>query len=160
VSHGYLNHLAAQARMEELHRVSEARRAARMAQQTPWTGRLRPESAPPVTLRPGFPDDAEALTRLAQLDSAPPLVPPVLLAECDGRLRAAVSLADGATITDPFYPSAPVVELLRTRAEQLREPQPHPLVRAARAASAAAAAAIVPRRARSSPAADESSQGC
>jgi hypothetical protein len=75
---------------------------------------------PTVTLRFGFPDDAEALARLAALDSAPVPGAPFLLAEVGGELRAALSLADGAAIADPFHPTAPLVALLRTRAEQLR----------------------------------------
>jgi hypothetical protein len=72
-----------------------------------------------VTLRFAFPDDESALTRLAALDSAEPLAQPVLLAEVGGELRAAVSLADGAAIADPFYFTLAVMELLRARAKQL-----------------------------------------
>jgi len=40
----------------------------------------------------------------------------VLLAEVDGELRVALSLADGSQIADPFFPSLHLVELLRTHA--------------------------------------------
>jgi hypothetical protein len=72
-----------------------------------------------VTLRFGFPDDAVALARLASLDNSPPPAQPVLVADVAGELRAALSLADGAVVSDPFFPSAAVVELLRARAGQL-----------------------------------------
>jgi hypothetical protein len=43
----------------------------------------------------------------------------VLVAEADGQLRAALSLRDGATIADPFHPTAATAELLTARAAQL-----------------------------------------
>jgi hypothetical protein len=74
-----------------------------------------------VTLRfAGF-DDAPDLLRLAQLDSARPLSEPILAGEVAGRMVAALSLADGRAIADPFVPSAGVVELLRARARQLTD---------------------------------------
>jgi hypothetical protein len=72
-----------------------------------------------VTIRPAFPDDARALVRLAALDSSPPIVGDALLADVAGELWAAVSLADGRTIADPFRPSAELVGLLEFRAAQL-----------------------------------------
>jgi hypothetical protein len=74
---------------------------------------------PVVTLRYGFPDDAEAIARLAALDSAAPPPGPLLLAEVGGALRAAMSLADGGVIADPFHRTAGLVALLQARAEQL-----------------------------------------
>ena len=75
-----------------------------------------------VTIRYGFPDDAQALARLATLDSA--VVPdgPLLVAEVEGSLRVALSLRDGSVIADPFRPSRELVELLRARARQLTAP--------------------------------------
>lgn len=78
----------------------------------------------PVTLRFAFPDDAEAIVRLAVLDSSRAPAMPVLLAEVGGELRAALSLADGAVVADPFHPSVPLVELLRARARQLEGEMP------------------------------------
>jgi hypothetical protein len=70
-----------------------------------------------ITIRPAYADDQSALLRLAALDSsdAPPQQP-LLLAEVDGELRAALSLADGSAIADPFYPTASIVGLLRNHA--------------------------------------------
>jgi hypothetical protein len=72
-----------------------------------------------VTLRYGFPDDAEALARLAALDSSEPPANPLLVAEVDGELHAALSLSDGSVIADPFHSTAAIAELLRARARQL-----------------------------------------
>ena len=52
------------------------------------------------------------MTRLASLDSAPVPPGPLLLAERDGELRAALSLSDGRAVADPFHPTAAIVDLL------------------------------------------------
>jgi hypothetical protein len=67
-----------------------------------------------ITIRPAYADDESALSRLAALDSAEEIpAKPMLVAEIDGELRAALSLSDGSAIADPFFPTADVVELLR-----------------------------------------------
>jgi hypothetical protein len=68
-----------------------------------------------VTLRTATAADAAEVTRLATIDSASVPSGPLLLAEVDGELRAALSIADGGVIADPFVPTANLVELLRTR---------------------------------------------
>ncbi|MGI8864254.1 MAG: hypothetical protein ACR2JH_07630 [Solirubrobacteraceae bacterium] len=77
-----------------------------------------------ITLRYGFPDDAEAIARLSTLDSSEVPRLPILLAEVAGELRAAISLADGRVVANPFYSTAMLVDLLHTRAEQLRRVDP------------------------------------
>ncbi len=72
-----------------------------------------------VTIRHAFPDDALALVRLAALDSGEIPPPPLLVAEVNGELRAALSLLGGAVIADPFHRTRPLVELLSSRAAQL-----------------------------------------
>ena len=72
-----------------------------------------------VTVRPAAPRDRPALASLAQLDGHTPLAGNALVAEVEGRVRAALSLDDGSAIADPFLPSRPLVELLRFRAGQL-----------------------------------------
>jgi hypothetical protein len=70
-----------------------------------------------LVIRPAYPDDADALTRLARLDSQRPLGrSATLVAERDGRILAALSTADGRAIADPFAPTADLVALLRLRA--------------------------------------------
>jgi hypothetical protein len=70
----------------------------------------------PITLRGASTDDRTALCRLAALDSTSVPLAPLMMGEVDGELRAAVSIADGTAIADPFYPTAHIVALLRTHA--------------------------------------------
>jgi hypothetical protein len=70
-----------------------------------------------VVIRPGYPDDAAALERLARLDSRRPLDGPVLVAERDGRILAARATATGRHVADPFSPTADLVALLEVRAD-------------------------------------------
>lgn len=71
-----------------------------------------------LVLRRATAHDDVALTRLAELDSAPRPGGEMLLAEIDEELAAAVPLDGGRAIADPFRPTAEVVELLRLRAQQ------------------------------------------
>jgi hypothetical protein len=75
-----------------------------------------------IMLRPAEPEDREALARLADLDNAAPLRDPVLLLEEDGRLRAARSLRDGRTISDPFASTEHLRPLLAAHAQPARRP--------------------------------------
>jgi hypothetical protein len=83
-----------------------------------------------LTIRLALPADAAALARLAELDSAPPPRPvPMLVAEVDGELRAALPLDGERATADPFRPTAALVAILAERARQLAPP---PARRAAR----------------------------
>ena len=73
-----------------------------------------------LTIRDGLPTDAAALERLAELDSSRSLHSPVLLAEVDGELWAAVSIDDQRIIADPFRPSGALKPVLAERARQRR----------------------------------------
>jgi hypothetical protein len=68
-----------------------------------------------VTIRRAGPADAWALARLAALDEARALAGDVLVAEVEGELWAALELAGGRTIADPFRPTLAVRELLALR---------------------------------------------
>ncbi|HET9103399.1 MAG TPA: hypothetical protein VFN55_08595 [Solirubrobacteraceae bacterium] len=86
----------------------------------------------PITLRAAGPADAGPLRRLAALDSACVPAPPLLLAEVDGVLRAALSLADGRAIADPFQRTAGLIALLRAQVAAQAEVRPRrPAVRRA-----------------------------
>jgi hypothetical protein len=74
----------------------------------------------PVTLRLATLADGAALARLAQLDSSPLPPGPHLLGERDGCIQAAISLATGELIADPFRRTAELCELLRCHAGELR----------------------------------------
>jgi hypothetical protein len=77
-----------------------------------------------LTIRIAVPADAEALRRLAQLDSAPVPAPALMLiAEVAGELRAAVPLYEGRPIADPFRPTAGLVALLTERKRQIAAPR-------------------------------------
>ena len=77
-------------------------------------------TATSVSIRRAGPHDAPALCRLAALDSAVPLDGEILIAEVDGAALAALSLADGTVIADPFAPTAALVDLLAMRREQMQ----------------------------------------
>src|SRR4051812_39941725 len=72
-----------------------------------------------LVIRIATASDAQALQRLAALDSQSVPAGPHLLAELDGRAVAALSRADGSVVADPFSRTDPVIGLLRRRAEQL-----------------------------------------
>jgi hypothetical protein len=110
-----LHRLLASEKTRELRVAAEAERLAR---RPAIPKRERPVDLS-VTIRHAFPDDARALSRLATLDSSAPPPDPVLVAEVDGRLRAALSLSDGTIVADPFHPSQALIELLSARARQL-----------------------------------------
>lgn len=74
-----------------------------------------------ITIRSSTVADAAALARLAQLDSSRAPLGPALLAHAGGELRAAVGIADGHAVADPFHPTADLVSLLRLSAAQERE---------------------------------------
>jgi hypothetical protein len=69
-----------------------------------------------ITIRLATSADRCALLDLADLDSAAPPRWPVLVAEQDGRLLAARSLEDGASVADPFTRTTHLCELLATHA--------------------------------------------
>ena len=80
----------------------------------------QPPAAAEVTIRLATAADAPSLTELARLDSRRPLGGELLVADAAGTPVAAMSLADGRTIADPFVPTGAIVSLLELRAAQLR----------------------------------------
>ena len=61
-------------------------------------------------------EDADALRRLAELDSRTPLAGRVLIGEIAGSPAAALSLDDDRVIADPFRRTDHLVACLRSRA--------------------------------------------
>jgi hypothetical protein len=106
--------------------VSAARRGPLLADL--HAGR-RPQTGEPVTVRLAVAADGPQLQRLAELDSACVPAQPLLIGERAGRAVAALSLAGGEVVADPFTPTADVVALLRLRARQLRGGSPRGAVR-------------------------------
>jgi hypothetical protein len=80
-------------------------------------------TAPGIVIRRAAARDGGALARLAALDSAAPPMGPLLVAEVEGEIRAALAVGDGDTIADPFHRTAELVDLLRLRASQLEAPR-------------------------------------
>jgi hypothetical protein len=77
-------------------------------------------SDPHVTVRVADERDTPTLRRLAALDSAAVPVGTTLVAEIDGEAAAALPVAGGAAIADPFRRTSAAVELLELRAAQIR----------------------------------------
>jgi hypothetical protein len=77
-------------------------------------------SATAYTIRLSTADDVPALRRLVEIDSQDPLTTgPVLVGEIDGKPEAALSLADGRVIANPFVPTAHLLTHIRMRAGAL-----------------------------------------
>jgi hypothetical protein len=74
----------------------------------------------PILIRRATEDDATALRRLAQLDTARLPDGELLVAEVGGEVKAALRIADSAYVADPFYASKELVGLLDVRAKRLR----------------------------------------
>jgi hypothetical protein len=75
-----------------------------------------------LVIRVANPADIPALDRISQLDGRhPPVGSQLLVAEVDGEVLAALPLAGGEPIADPFRPTSELVEMLRLRAGQLGE---------------------------------------
>ena len=81
------------------------------------TATLEPQS---ITIRPLREDDVHAVEQLAELEERPVPPGPLLLAEIDGTIEAAIGLEGRETVANPFSGSAGAVSLLHVRAEQLR----------------------------------------
>lgn len=73
-----------------------------------------------ITIRRLDASDQPELERLAELETRAVPRGPLLGAEVEGHLLAAISLADGELIADPFSRTAELRALLELRAAQLR----------------------------------------
>ncbi|HET7137677.1 MAG TPA: hypothetical protein VFI04_04940 [Gaiellaceae bacterium] len=108
-------------------RIETLRRAAYRAPAAP--ARRRPEDLDGVELRLCKPLDDPALERLAALAERPVPEGRLVVALVCGEIVAALPLAGGAALADPFRRSAHVLPLLELRAAQLRPRRPRrPLV--------------------------------
>jgi hypothetical protein len=80
-----------------------------------------PRTNAAMTIRRAGASDLGSLALLAALDSSPLPEQPLLVAESEGRMLAAVPFAGGRPVADPFEPTAEIVALLELRASQIRE---------------------------------------
>ena len=81
------------------------------------TATLEPET---ITIRPLQERDVTAVEQLAELEERRVPPGPLLIAEVDGAVAAAVALEGGETIANPFTRSSEAISLLHLRAEQIR----------------------------------------
>lgn len=75
-------------------------------------------------IRPAQQADRGEVERLSELEGRPAPAGPLVVAEVDGRLWAAVSIAGGDAVADPFQPSGPMVAAARAHATLLGERPP------------------------------------
>ena len=78
-----------------------------------------PQAHERVTVRHADAGDTTALRRLAALDSSDAPSGPVLLAESEAAILAAMPLDGGRAIADPFERTAELLDLLELRRAQL-----------------------------------------
>jgi hypothetical protein len=103
---------------ERLERAERFRRS-----RVEWAS-VKPDPGEALTIRLARPDDARDLERLAQVEGRGLPPSPALLAEANGQVVAARSLANGAAIADPFRPTAHALELLELRSLHFRDSEP------------------------------------
>ena len=72
-----------------------------------------------VAVRIARAEDEAAIRRIASLDGKKAPVGRVLVAEADAEVIAALSVADGQAVADPFRWTSDVVALMEMRARQL-----------------------------------------
>jgi len=77
-----------------------------------------------VELRLGRTADDRQIDRLGELEGRPVPYGRMVVAAVGGRIVAALPLAGGEPLRDPFARTAHLLPLLELRAAQLREPQP------------------------------------
>jgi hypothetical protein len=114
-----INSLLASEHVADLHRTADAYRLAKTSSVAERASR-----GETIALRLAQPDENAIVTRLAALDDQPVLTGQVLLAVADGEPIAALSLADGRVVANPFVRTTDAVELLRLREQHLRGVDP------------------------------------
>jgi hypothetical protein len=72
-----------------------------------------------IAIRTAEAADAASIRNLAHLADRAVPAEPVLIAETDGAIVAALSTSSGAVVSDPFRATADLIELLRLRSTQL-----------------------------------------
>ena len=74
-----------------------------------------------IRIRAARADDLPSIARVAGRDTNPLPAEPLLVAEVGTHVRAAISLADGSVVADPFHRTAELVAMLRIRAGGVAE---------------------------------------
>jgi hypothetical protein len=78
------------------------------------------DTVEPTSIRSATRSDTRALDRLAELDGSQLGEGPCLVAEEGGEIVAALALADGTVVSNPFRHTCDLIALLRLRAGQCR----------------------------------------
>jgi hypothetical protein len=115
-----MRELLAYDRSAELVRGAERRRLARAAKRAAAERPRRTIDDLSVALRLERVSDRTALVELAALDGRALPAGPLVVAERKGRIVAALPVAGGPGISDPFVPTRHIVPLLELRADQIR----------------------------------------
>jgi hypothetical protein len=115
----YLTHQANLARIEELRDRADRWRLAHPDRSSATDARTRVPAEESIAIRCATEGDRIALERLAALEGVRLRSGDMLIAEVEDEPRAAIHIASGATIADPFRPTADLVELLTVRAVRL-----------------------------------------
>ena len=114
-----LDSYVAAAQLSDRRAAAATARAARRARKLPAAS-----TDERLVLRRAAAEDELSLARLARLDSAPRPSGPMLVAEIDGKILAAVPLGGGRAIADPFAATADLVDLLQARVELISPSAP------------------------------------
>jgi hypothetical protein len=113
---GYLTQQANTARLDDMRLLAEAR------SQTRGDAQIAPSTTDPIAIRCAGAADGATIERLAALDSTSVPAGEMLIAEVAGEPRAAIEIATGKTIADPFRATTHLIELLSLRAATLAAP--------------------------------------
>jgi hypothetical protein len=85
----------------------------------PGTDNVPMNATANITVRPAAASDYPTIWQVAALDDSSVPGGPLLVAELEGELVAALSLESGHAIADPFQRTIEAVDLLRLRASQV-----------------------------------------
>ena len=111
---GHLTQDTNLARLQDLRNRADERRSARHMNSTREDTHMHATES--IAIRRATNADRVTVERLAALDSAETPSGEILIAEVGDEPQAAIQVATGATIADPFRRTADLVELLRLRA--------------------------------------------
>jgi hypothetical protein len=116
---GHLPYEAHLARLGDLRARADRWRQAHPERSSVTSPRTHVPAEQSIAIRCATQDDRLALERLAALEGVRLRSGEMLIAEVDDEPRAAIHIASGATLADPFRPTADLVELLSLRAARL-----------------------------------------
>lgn len=118
-----INSELAAARSRDFHEAAANHRAVQAARRARRAGHTQRGRDPDrVVIRRAADQDGAAIAQLADLNAAPRPRGEMLLVELEGRIVAAVPVAGGDALGDPFAPTAQLIDLAERRAKLLREP--------------------------------------